>query len=1010
MTAAFLNAFTSSASQPELLVKIVVGGQTIRLSRGGVATPDGNFWEAMIVDADPIMAPGDYLSSGPDFASGHIVLADRAFGYQTSGTASNALADLPWQGAAVTLYLWERSLTNIADLATIFIGVVNRYGSRVSRDGRLIDLWLLQASDWDTPIPMATVNPVDFPNAPNKGDDLPLPLVLGDFSPLPMRSPWSATANLYHQQDSGVTNGAVPGVLVDKGTGGNKVKVVYSAIRANILMDRSAGLTQAFSDGDSLSPILPAGVTVTLGTGYPGSPSYIEIDDAQLIAYTAVVPIDVQTTGSFPNTAENAKNAMDPNDETTFATIDDAAGKYLLSLRLPNLSTLGRIESVEGLVAFKGDAANGVQLRMRLANPSGAYSSIIFDATATSTTPQVVRGTVPTDWWSQDWNFGGFADVTGREEINILVGFPSGTNKASIYWACLVVKYRPSRTVVAPVKQHAIYRKVQRASKGFWIWRGRISTKTVLGRYVEDAPAIYEFDAPWYANIQGALDDASGTYTGSAASLMQIPSDIAMFLLHQYGQQTPGTEIETDAAAIGNFVVARSALKSYQGRPGVPFAFNVAYHLGEATTVGQAVAKLAMESLSQVVLNRFDARWHWHVWSRDGRVNFRRDLLPEDVISAEVEIGSDTEVNANMRLGWFHDFSRNGSSFTSVIGPAVSSQGRIYAEVPDQRPTISAGVNAKVDWNNGGSDFNDTIDAAAYASAIALAANLQAKMRIHDSTIYVGFGFHVKTGHNDDLEYTTVPTGTRTVYVAEQSYSPHRLAAALKRALNADGAAFGVTFNVTYNEITNVFEFLCSELMTISVAAGLAQTMGRTGSAMGASYNPIMPLDRYADRYWITRTAGNLTLKFGTGANAAQTAALVLGWDKADTSSAGFHTAFYIRGDRELAAAASQTRYGKRQPFSVQLETVRSEMVAATLRNRAFDLRSEPPVILNLQTMACPDMEIGRTFQFAEPMDAFMALPQYQSGATWLYRAWRTMSVQQQLGPMWHQEITAVET
>ena len=127
---------------------------------------------------------------------------------------------------------------------------------------------------------------------------------------------------------------------------------------------------------------------------------------------------------------------MDVYDPISFAVLDTSTAKNELQLILPNLSPLGRIESVEVSVAFIGNAANTRNLRFDGYKPTvGPGGGAAITTVATAGAPTIVTGTWPAAYWTQDWDFGG-----STQPYDLRVDFApgaAGTQKASIIWAML---------------------------------------------------------------------------------------------------------------------------------------------------------------------------------------------------------------------------------------------------------------------------------------------------------------------------------------------------------------------------------------------------------------------------------------------------------------------------------------------------------------------------------------------------------------------------------------------
>src|SRR6185503_4649766 len=267
------------------------------------------------------------LSPGVNPSDASIYLAKRRDPNQTGSADTNQtmLASNLFANALVTLYLWvvmppELAPLSSSDMFQIYKGRVSRVVD-IGPDG--MRLLLLQDMSWNRQVPPTVVDKVSYPDSPDVSQGAPIPIIYGDHSAPKMRTPWSTGyGSRSKQEDSGAGLGVVPLVLVDAGVGAANVKVVAASHLCTDILDRANGLSAFIVGENLLNPLDTAGITETLGS----SESYLSIADEGTIAYAAIIPIDVRTTGG-ENTAGEPRRAMDPFDETTFSTLDQGAGK-----------------------------------------------------------------------------------------------------------------------------------------------------------------------------------------------------------------------------------------------------------------------------------------------------------------------------------------------------------------------------------------------------------------------------------------------------------------------------------------------------------------------------------------------------------------------------------------------------------------------------------------------------------------------------------------------------------
>lgn len=984
---------------------------TLRVATREVTTPDGNTWEAGL-KADPIRARVGLLDPGPSPADCSIILAPRLYPFMSSGVIGDTLSSRLWQGATVTLYHWNdyRDSTGAQVLAwadALCVFESGRVDSYELTDAGL-KLNLLQDQSWNNPVPPTIVDKIAYPNAPDVSQGRPVPIVYGDHRALPMRAPWTATyTNKQDQENAGAGLGVVPGLLVDPGLGADHVKVVFASHACADILARASGYTQFIVGNDVLAPLDTTGITETLGA----SESYITIDDDTLIAYYGVRPLEPRATY---NLADNARRAADPFDETSFASLDQGASKGTLELSLPSVASLGYIEAVTVNLAFAGDAGNTHAIQVRPKVPGGAAGTAIASTLGQSqtATPVLISGTWDAAYaGGQTWQFGGTATGTPWD---IVVEFAGGTtNVASVLWVALLVKYRPQRSLVTPAFIEGGFfagAPVPPQTQGFF---GRYGDFPI-GAGSTFRAARLQAQGQFFANIKGYADDGSGTYTGSASALIERPCDIAHHFLVTYGELS-GSDIETGASDFGSFVSARAAL-----RDGGPTDYKLAAWIGQKTSVQQVLRELAAQSLSCILLDRFSGQWHFYPWRRGPAVDYDLALTRAECPDLfECGVVSDVGLVQGVRVRWGYDYFKNRTMFETFVNSDGSSQGYALPTQRDQKLVIEAGVNDDLDWewSSGPTTYADVLTAGNY-TPIELAEEVRAQMRTHQSQVHVGFGFHILSGFNDDLDYTI----GATPYVATLTggaYTAAELAAEVSVQMSSGG--HGITFTCTYDHATNKFSLSCSSgTATIDVVGSTNYAtcamfvLGWNTDFVSVSTAPTAaPQARYKDRFWFwwngTGGAANYDLLFGTGASASTNCAHVLGFDRADADAGAAQYGDYTRGNREADCASSETLFGPRSDNELLAGWVRDEASAQRLRDGVFDFGSTPLAWVRFRSHACPDIQQMRVVSFSSDMDERRPYPKYGSDGSWANKAFRVLEVLQDNGPSYHTEVYAVE-
>ena len=1011
-TDAFKLAWRHTNVHRVCLAKIEIttpSAKTLRYATFGCDTPDGNTWvEGLRPDA--IRESVALLSPGVNPSDASIYLAKRRDPNQTGSADTNQtmLASNLFANALVTLYLWvvmppELAPLSSSDMFQIYKGRVSRVVDIGPEGMRLL---LLQDMSWNRQVPPTVVDKVSYPDSPDVSQGAPIPIIYGDHSAPKMRTPWtSGYGSRSKQEDSGAGLGVVPLVLVDAGVGAANVKVVAASHLCTDILDRANGLSAFIVGENLLNPLDTAGITETLGS----SESYLSIADEGTIAYAAIIPIDVRTTGG-ENTAGEPRRAMDPFDETSFSTLDQGAGKTQLQLILPNAGALGRIESVQYYVAWSGDAGNGNNLRIRSRTPGVGFGTTTANWVATATTPAVQTGT----WAAADYdaNAWGFGD-NGTALFDVRVDFTGGaTNKAKIYWVVLVVKYRPQRSLVTPGKRVVKGQRIVNAPR-----YQPVGGRPIPLKIFATIDPQFSLEGQFYGNVKGYKDDGSGTYTGVASALIERPADIIRHFLVTYGGVSGGS-IETGVGVTGSFVDLRDTLRNAQ-----PSDFKLAVHIAERMSVQQAVQKMAEQAGVAVFLDRFTNKWLAFPWKPGALIDY--DLaVPWDLMAGFMaEETSVVDVRHALRVKYGFDYFKNRTLYEAFVNSTGSGQGLTQPTVRDQKLVITTGVNDKFDWVVGGVTKACTLAAGTY-SAINLADEWRTKVRAQeaDNSEFTGYGFSIKAGFNNLFDFV-VGGSPYQATLAAADYAAETLALEIARAMNAV-PGHGRVFSCSYAHSTNKFTISATggtfTFPSLNTAAGLATSalpvagfIYASGSAPAAAASITAPQARYGDRFFIGDgdVTNTKTYKWGTGANVATNCADVVGFAKTDSAgfTFGMTHADYQRGSRETIAATFESYYDPREELQVTAEWIRDESSAVQLRNRRFDVGGPPRVVCKLSTNYMPDVRRMQVIPIDSSVDAKAAFSKYGSDGLWTGKAMLVLDVTQNLGPSdWSTEIMAI--
>lgn len=1029
-----------TSRQPVTLLEVYFadapgGAATLRAANaGGVVLPDGTVYEAGAT-FDRIRATIDRLGGGPSPCETTVQIDNRLWAVLGGLDVFQSLPTWRWQGATATIYLWERSVSAASKKGRVFQGTIDSI--RVERGTQKLTLNCIQPRDWNKPTPKDTIDKITSPNAPEGTLGQSKPIIYGDWNDNPMRAPFTtAYGSKQKQQDAGAGRGVVPLVLVDPGQGADKVKILAAGHECADLLDRANGFTVYMQAGDILAPLDTAGLTETMNA----DESFIEIDDDAMIAYYAVRPVDVRDS---VNTALNPRRAMDPFDETSFATLDQNTGNGVLCLQLPSGNNQGRIETVDILMAFIGDAGNTHQIRAYPYNPVTAGSPAATNVSATGTTPSIYEHTYDPTWYGSNWEFGGFPSSSpDRTVVDIRVDFTGGTtNKAKIIWIVLRVKYRPNRSIVTPAKRSpATWAFAPQNRFGRTYSHPQIETQVAV-----DLPATYDIEATFFANLKGHKDDGSGTYTGVASALVQAVPDVIRHFLATYAAQT-SFETAYDATdptvGFGSFVKARYLL--YRGTPAPP---QIACWIG-GSQVGaiEIVGKMAQMGLGCVLLDRFTGKWMFHPWTQDAAVDYDLVLEKDDLPAIfEADVTSDVELLQGFRVQYGYDHLKGRTDFETFCTPQSSTMGYSLPSWRDQKTIEITNSNKYIDFKRNTTNVAATIALGTYERPETLATAAETAINTAltpgGGRVWCGHSWTIVEGVNDDLPlgYKDNPGGTydgvASLTIPPGIYgSPNVLAATVQVVLNAAGivaSEFGtgdpipLTFVVRYRWTTGKFEIVCNEdnVQVPLDIAGAAESIASGWAALGwdASYvsaaragdfgaDPttaavlVAPDPRYRERYYVAwktvayHDAGQI--RWGTGSNAANNCAFEMGFDKSDitfgASSWGVYS-IYPREMRETIAAASEARYGPKLPGTFIADWVRDENSALMLRNGLFDFTNYPRVTIRAATHVCPDLQRFRILGFGASVDQIVPFPKLGSDGSWAGKRMRVLEVEQEI-------------
>jgi hypothetical protein len=568
-----------------------------------------------------------------------------------------------------------------------------------------------------------------------------------------------------------------------------------------------------------------------------------------------------------------------------------------------------------------------------------------------------------------------------------------------IYFVALSVKYRPQQSLITQAFTTVVGRRFVSGSGGAYY------------NVFETTPAVSELTSGINAAVYGYADDGSGTYSGTANGLLSRGPDILCHLLCTYGGLSRSTNFETGTNAFGSFVDARTYLMTMENTE-----FTQCLYVDQMQTAADVARGLAGEMLAQVIIDVIDGKFRLIPWRRAQPVDYDLTLSLDELLGTHDALVakplSSVGVAQNVQVNYGQSPAAGSTEWTANVAPLWSDQGFSLGLANDQLLKVVTGTNDVLKFSQGGVNKTATFAQATYLG-IDMAAQIVTAMNagggVSDWT--AGWGFAVKAAFNDTPRFS-VDGGvtTLTPTIAPFSYTPEACCAAVQKAMNAAQATrvFTVSYSRSTGKVTisatgGTFIFYFGGTNSIGPTLGFTADSGAVTTVTGSSA-------RKMEQFWAYRGSTNVL----QWTNALTTCAGLLGFDtSADQSlSAGGATgnATYRRGDRQTRGASSVTQYGDGRAISVNALTIRATPVAADLRDRLFDLRVTPRVMVQFKTHRCPDLQRGRVIQFSSTLDAVLPYPRGGSDGSWGGKAFRVTEVVRNIGPVqWSQEVTAWE-
>lgn len=973
-------------------IDLLEPAQTVYAATRETLTADGTFWEALIQDAQPVHDPGAFLTSDVPLSTTRLVLADRKLGYQAPGlTLFDALVAHRWIGAPcwIYMYLHDKGLQQLR-----LPGVIQDYA--IDAEGGTLALDILQRRDWNRTLAPLRVTREAFPHAPDESLDAAIGPRYGDARLRPHRGVWDDAPVIVGTNSAPITGLDVgllmvprvvmPATLVDTGRGGGPVNP-----RARVLVaPHELEGWSSFAGGSRTGQFMEMGGRLiplflpNLFNG-PGGAGF-ELRDDEPDAWYPIEPGDVEIVA---NNANNPRALLDPANDFNFARLNWTNLERELRVSLQSVQEPGVMAEVYLWMAYQ--TFSPVNLRMEIANLSGAFD---FALPAAPTPSFLVVGLSTSGTWdgvqspSQPWNF---------SETRLRV-FYSGTGGGSAHvWRMgHVVRFTPRQELVRS-ERIVSSTEVRPTLRGDGLVPFLLGPHTVHDRL----PAQTEVRGKFYAAFPGHRDDAGGTHTGTPLALVKRPVDIASHLLATYGQQ-PLAAITQGASEFGSFVKARAALKTWNGAD-----MELIFGLDREVDVMTAIAQISRASATWIYLSPFDDRWKAVPWRAgapiDYPLRFRREHL-----SARPEIIStpDSDLSTRIRVPYAYDgFSKSYRSEVSLGGDG-SNSGHRYLNLRDESVSISFVTNDRLDFTTAAA-LKTAVLPAGDADPVDLMALVPVALNTADPARnwIFSWGPTIVAGVNDWLDFDNggaeisfqLPPGT---YVSFEF-----LCQVVTTTLNFSGGFWSVTYDRATRKVTaggpGKIRGATGTHRTQSAWASLGFDL-RVDHTVGT---PQVAAAEVEEELFVLQCIDDVfDLNFESGPNGLlglrRSCAMPLGFDGLrDLIGANQYSADTPKNSRERRLKRTALRYAPRRETLIEGRLIYDDATARQLRNLVADLVGEPRLTITFPTLYAPDMQRGNVFAFDADLDAWLPFPKFGSDGSWGGKRFVCIETAQHLGP-----------
>lgn len=988
----------------------------------------GQYWAPQIIEVQPVQAPGSFGGTTVELC--------------TCGLTLNAGALPPTMlldGATVRIYLWDTQLKDFDDGLPVFTGVVIR---SVSNATTLV-LDLRQRTDWNRLIAPVTVTAEAYPHAPEDSIGQRIPVVYGRHTVPDLRRPWTPGLGVSDITGTTVVRGRSlvlgstrvgAGVLVDTGRGAGatvnpKAKVLVASHKCAFVADHLFGAGMFVKAGDRLAALEPvSGGDVVNSVTEAG----MLIPDNADIAWVCIRPTDVDVVA---NSAENPRAVLDPMGDTNYAHLDWTNNLKTLRMKLASLDELGEMTGVFAVIGYRTLASTFLTLRARNTT-SGNTSDIALPASPSRTLVMKRIGTA--------WNSGVLGAPFSFTDIELEFGWPTstpavtGTGTADVYFAGVVVRYKPRLDVVT--SERLVDHAATRPGGAHDTHGPPGHRRPAYHPYTvhETLPAVTELKGEFYANVVGYADDGqyatSGAFTGGVNAVVERPPDVVAHMLVGYGGEVLA-RIERDPSTFGSLVDARALFTTRLGES-MLMAFSVAENVDMMT----ALSWIGAGAFALIYLDRFTDSWHMLPWNDTLPANYSWTFRPGDIIEREgmtVERTPLSNVLTGVDLYYGHDEFSGSYQHQARLAWDGSTAGYKYRGLRDEYLSVTT-ANQKLDFQTGGGAVTALLTLGDY-DAVTYAIMVQAAMKTADA----GNDFCVVNGAtiisngtdgNDRIFFRDhIANVDRTVALTPQEFPSLQamldyIGAAMTSACGTPGQPIIGAYtrsnrSVSFQRVDNVGHTAVN--LTLYTTTGdirsrrMYITLGWSGSAApGASTGPIIAPDQREEELFVLGCLGNaLSLLWETGTNGLKglrvNCSSGLGFSTLRDSLSGGTVRSWVgdcpKHNREQALMQTALRYGARKDTTMELRTVNDTETARETRVRSARVMGRPRSMVTFSTELAPDLERGRVIGFTSDFDSLLPFPDPDSDGTWQGKRFMVIETEQHLGPVaFYTKVVAV--